>query len=35
VQATLPAKANMLSSFAQQGECPTWVDIPNPLFSLH
>ncbi|MDP3844665.1 MAG: IucA/IucC family protein [Oxalobacteraceae bacterium] len=30
-QPTLPAKANMLSSFHQHGECPTWVEIPNPL----
>lgn len=30
-QPMLPAKANMLSSFHQHGECPTWVEIPNPL----
>ena len=30
-QPTLPAKANMLSSFHQQGECPAWVEIPNPM----
>lgn len=30
-QPTLPAKANMLSSFHQHGECPTWLEIPNPL----
>lgn len=30
-QPTLPAKANMLSSFHQHGERPTWVEIPNPL----
>ncbi|MFC5474553.1 IucA/IucC family protein [Paraherbaspirillum soli] len=30
-QATLPAKANMLSSFQQQGERPSWVTIANPL----
>jgi siderophore synthetase component len=30
-QATLPAKANMLSSFHQQGETPAWIAIPNPL----
>ncbi|OMH33819.1 IucA/IucC family siderophore biosynthesis protein [Motiliproteus sp. MSK22-1] len=28
---TLPAKANMLSSFGQHGEKPSWVEIPNPL----
>ncbi|SDY18904.1 Siderophore synthetase component [Collimonas sp. OK242] len=28
---TLPAKANMLSSFHQQGERPIWVRIANPL----
>ena len=28
---TLPAKANMLSSFDQHGEKPSWVEIPNPL----
>lgn len=27
---TLPAKANMLSSFHQHGERPSWIDIPNP-----
>lgn len=27
----LPAKANMLSTFANSGEKPSWVDIPNPL----
>jgi len=32
-QATLPAKANMLSSFHQHGECPVWVEIPNPMLS--
>ncbi|CAM5315106.1 L-2,3-diaminopropanoate--citrate ligase [Thauera mechernichensis] len=30
-QPTLPAKANLLSSFDQQGERPSWVDIPNPM----
>lgn len=30
-QSTLPAKANMLSSFHQHGEHPAWVEIPNPL----
>lgn len=30
-QPTLPAKANMLSSFHQHGERPAWVDIPNPM----
>jgi siderophore synthetase component len=30
-QPTLPAKANMLSSFQQSGERPSWVEIPNPL----
>jgi siderophore synthetase component len=30
-QAMLPAKANMLSSFHQQGETPAWIAIPNPL----
>lgn len=30
-QPTLPAKANMLSSFHQHGERPAWVEIPNPL----
>jgi len=30
-QPTLPAKANMLSSFRQQGERPIWVNIANPL----
>ncbi len=30
-QATLPVKANMLSSFHQQGETPSWIAIPNPL----
>lgn len=30
-QPTLPAKANMLSSFQQQGEHPVWVTIINPL----
>jgi len=30
-QSTLPAKANMLSSFYQHGECPAWVEIPNPM----
>ena len=30
-QPTLPAKANMLSSFQQRGESPSWVEIPNPL----
>lgn len=29
---TLPAKANLLSSFDQQGERPAWVEIPNPMF---
>lgn len=28
---TLPAKANLLSSFDQQGERPSWVEIPNPM----
>jgi siderophore synthetase component len=32
-QPTLPAKANMLSSFHQHGECPSWVEIPNPLIT--
>jgi siderophore synthetase component len=31
VQPTLPAKANMLSSFYQRGERPSWVEIPNPM----
>lgn len=31
IQPTLPAKANMLSSFYQHGERPSWVEIPNPL----
>jgi len=31
VQPTLPAKANMLSSFHQRGESPSWVEIPNPM----
>lgn len=31
VQPTLPAKANMLSSFYQCGERPSWVEIPNPM----
>ena len=30
-QPTLPAKANMLSSFHQQGETPAWIAISNPL----
>lgn len=30
-QPTLPAKANMLSTFHQHGECPTWIEIPNPM----
>ena len=30
-QPTLPAKANMLSSFHQHGEHPIWVEIPNPM----
>ncbi|HYG05702.1 MAG TPA: IucA/IucC family protein [Stenotrophomonas sp.] len=30
-QPTLPAKANLLSSFAARGERPLWVQIPNPL----
>jgi siderophore synthetase component len=30
-QPTLPAKANMLSSFHQHGETPAWIAIPNPL----
>lgn len=30
-QPTLPAKANLLSSFDQQGERPSWVAIPNPM----
>ncbi len=33
VQPTLPAKANMLSSFYQHGESPLWVEIPNPMIS--
>lgn len=33
-QPTLPAKANMLSSFHQHGERPAWVDIPNPMVHL-
>ncbi|NWO07757.1 MAG: siderophore biosynthesis protein [Alteromonadaceae bacterium] len=28
----LPAKANMLSTFAGSGEKPTWVQIVNPLY---
>lgn len=32
-QPTLPAKANMLSSFHQHGERPVWVEIPNPMLS--
>lgn len=32
-QPTLPAKANMLSSFQQQGECPSWIEIPNPMIA--
>lgn len=32
-QTTLPAKANMLSSFHQHGECPAWVGIPNPMLA--
>jgi len=31
-QATLPAKANLLSTFAGCGEHPLWVSIPNPLY---
>ncbi|HET7061124.1 MAG TPA: IucA/IucC family protein [Nitrosospira sp.] len=31
IQPTLPAKANMLSSFYQRGESPSWVEIPNPM----
>lgn len=31
VQPSLPAKANMLSSFQQRGESPSWVEIPNPM----
>lgn len=31
-QPTLPAKANLLSSFDEQGERPSWVDLPNPMF---
>lgn len=30
-QPTLPAKANMLSSFHGHGERPLWIEIPNPL----
>lgn len=30
-QPTLPAKANMLSSFHQHGETPAWIAIANPL----
>ncbi|MCP1574981.1 siderophore synthetase component [Herbaspirillum rubrisubalbicans] len=30
-QASLPAKANLLSSFHQQGETPSWITIANPL----
>jgi len=30
-QPTLPAKANLLSSFAERGERPLYVAIPNPL----
>ncbi|HWU97129.1 MAG TPA: IucA/IucC family protein [Oxalicibacterium sp.] len=30
-QPTLPAKANMLSSFHQHGEAPAWIFINNPL----
>ncbi|MEB3368626.1 IucA/IucC family protein [Saccharopolyspora mangrovi] len=29
--ATLPAKANLLSRFAERGETPLYVDIPNPI----
>lgn len=28
---TLPAKANLLSSFHEHGEHPAWIDLPNPL----
>ncbi|MDI2031422.1 IucA/IucC family protein [Saccharopolyspora sp. TS4A08] len=28
---TLPAKANLLSRFAERGESPLYVDIPNPI----
>lgn len=31
---TLPAKANLLSRFAERGERPLYVDIPNPLFQV-
>lgn len=31
LQPALPAKANMLSSFYEHGETPSWVEIPNPL----
>ncbi|TWH21083.1 IucA/IucC family protein [Prauserella rugosa] len=31
---TLPAKANLLSRFAQRGERPYFVEIPNPLRSV-
>ncbi len=30
-RSTLPAKANLLSTFHQQGERPAWVEIPNPM----
>lgn len=30
-QPTLPAKANLLSSFHQHGESPAWIEIPNPM----
>jgi siderophore synthetase component len=30
----LPAKANLLSRFANRGEPPLYVDIPNPLFEV-
>jgi siderophore synthetase component len=29
--ATLPAKANLLSRFAQRGELPLYVALPNPI----
>ncbi|MCD2195754.1 hypothetical protein LQ327_20490 [Actinomycetospora endophytica] len=28
---TLPAKANLLSRFAERGESPLYVDLPNPI----
>ena len=31
---TLPAKANLLSRFAERGENPLYVDIPNPIHEV-